>query len=295
MKNNRFFKVMAVMAFAITLVFAGCSGKNDGGNSSSGGGASANQLSKALDAVLSGGDEAAAVAFAEVLKNANSAAVATLNSKASPGGDFTYDLNETGDGIIITKYTGSNPVLIIPAEIEGYPVREININHTKIIAAVIPENVQIIGSQAFMYASKLASVSFPKSLVKISSQAFLRTTALSSIDLSHTSLTTIGREAFNGDSKLQSVKLPDSVIQIGHGAFLGCKALTDINIPASIQTIYAGAFSGDVELFNLTIPDSITGIEFTGEGYQSAIFRDCGKLPLATRQRLKDLGYKDTF
>ncbi|MDR1072519.1 MAG: leucine-rich repeat domain-containing protein [Treponema sp.] len=43
----------------------------------------------------------------------------------APESDFRAGLNDALDGCVITKYTGSGGDVVIPAEIQGFPVREI--------------------------------------------------------------------------------------------------------------------------------------------------------------------------
>jgi len=95
------------------------------------------------------------------------------------------------------------------------------------------------------------------------------------------------------------VKLPDTVTKIGSEAFAYNNKLTSINIPASIKTIEDIAFFNCGELINLTIPDSITTIKWVSTGTSGGIsyeaFKGCGKLPIRTRQRLQELGYRWSF
>jgi hypothetical protein len=55
---------------------------------------------------------------------ANTAAAAST-AAPNPATDFQYDLTEDGKGISIRKYAGTTRTVVIPAEIEGYPVTEI--------------------------------------------------------------------------------------------------------------------------------------------------------------------------
>jgi len=74
--------------------------------------------------------------------------------------------------------------------------------------------------------------------------------------------------------------------------FLGINrnTVTSIVIPDSMEKIGRNAFEKCGELTELIIPASITKIDFKGSS-----FAGCGKLPIATRQRLKDLGYNGSF
>jgi hypothetical protein len=173
----------------------------------------------------------------------------TSGKSASPAGDFAYDLNKAGDGIVITKYTGAGGVVVIPAAIEGYPVvelsRQLFYENYDITSVIVPPGVKEIPSSAFLICEYLTSVILPNTLEKINEDAFER-----------------------------------------------CTSLHTVNLSVGLKTIGGFAFNHCGELYNLTIPDSLTAVTWTGFG---SAFNDCGKLPLKTRQRLKDLGYEDNF
>jgi hypothetical protein len=182
---------------------------------------------------------------------------------SSPVGDFTYELNEAGDGIVLKKYSGEGGVVVIPAEIEGYPVVEIR--------SVNKGYASVRGP--FTKNDDITSVVVPPSVKEIPEAAF----ALC--------------------ENLTTVILPDTVEEIGLQAFIQCTSLQTVNFPAGLKTIGYQAFGGCGELYNLTIPDSLTALSWEstlGRG-RSGAFLVCGKLPLKTRQRLKDLGYTDSF
>lgn len=65
---------------------------------------------------------------------------------AAPAEDFTYDVEE--NGIKIRSYTGSDTVVVIPAEIEGKPVTALYnyvfANDSPVRAVLIPESVKEI-------------------------------------------------------------------------------------------------------------------------------------------------------
>jgi hypothetical protein len=179
----------------------------------------------------------------------------TSGKSASPAGDFAYDLNKAGDGIVITKYTGNGGVVVIPATIEGYPVVELSrylfLRNNDITSVVVPPGVEEIPYQAFAECEYLTSVI-----------------------------------------------LPDTVGGIDTSAFRQCTSLHTVNLPAGLKAIRREAFNGCGELYNLSIPDSLTAVTWLVDNkpdtYNYA-FLGCGKLPLKTRQRIKDLGYTGRF
>jgi hypothetical protein len=175
---------------------------------------------------------------------------------------------------------------------------------------MLPPNLTTIEAGAFRECW-INTITLPPSLTAIEADAFAGSSLLE-IDLSHTGLTKIAASTFQGCGQLQKVKLPDSVTVIEERAFGYCPALTDINIPANIQSI--GALSADSEnggyafgeceeLYNLTIPDSVTNIKFFkkearwsgDDDAEMTDFKGCGKLPIATRKRLQELGYTGEF
>ena len=68
------------------------------------------------------------------------------NHAVAPAEDFTYDVED--DGIKIRSYTGSDTVVVIPAEIEGKPVTALYNyvfgNNSPVRAVLIPESVKEI-------------------------------------------------------------------------------------------------------------------------------------------------------
>ena len=155
-------------------------------------------------------------------------------------------------GIRITGYTGSNTNLVIPSTIEGRPVL-------------------IIGREGGHSSNRFTSTNLVTLVIPAG------VTALTS-------------NVFQNQRNLRTVTLPDSIETIGANAFNGCSNLTTINIPANIKTIDVRAFYGCTELYNLTIPASISSISFT-TNLDRYTFEGCEKLPIATRERLRSLGY----
>jgi len=165
--------------------------------------------------------------------------------KESPASDFSY--NFINSEIYITKYTGSDRDVVIPARIEDFPV-------------------VLIGNGTFKdrNSQSITSIVVPNGILSITAGTFS-----------------------NMDS-LTKVTLPDGLTVIHNDAFRGSRKLVSVNLPARLVAIDNYAFRDCVELAELIIPDSITRINF-GESHLQ--FMGCQKLPIRTRQRLKDLGY----
>lgn len=134
------------------------------------------------------------------------AAAALCAQTAAPASDFTYDLNRAGDGVVITSYRGKSTTVVIPAEIEDMPVKE-------------------IGGSAFSSCSGLTAVTFPEGLETIDSYAFFDCSGLTALTFPE-GLKTIDSYAFSGCSNLSSVGVPKTPIKyVLYNAFEGCTKL----------------------------------------------------------------------
>lgn len=131
--------------------------------------------------------------------------------------------------------------LIIPSEIEGYPVVS-------------------IGSWAFGGCTGLTSITIPDSVTSIGDSAFSDCTGLTSINIPD-GITRIGDHAFSRCTSLTKIKIPDSVTYIDWCAFYYCTGLTTITIPNGVTSINPGTFSGCSSLKSVIIPDSVTRID----------------------------------
>lgn len=85
----------------------------------------------------------------------------TVGTDPCPESDFTFELNEDGNSVSITSYTGNREDLVFPKTIQGLPLTKIkgcnNFEKSKnnIVAAnyvtsvYIPEGIEEIGEEAF--------------------------------------------------------------------------------------------------------------------------------------------------
>ena len=162
--------------------------------------------------------------------------------KQAPSPEEGFEVKPTDDSftaIVITKYNGSDPVVVIPATIQGLPVKQICYDsfsgNNNLVAVVIPEGVTVV--DGFWDCKNLSSVVLPSTLKVIDAGAFHYCSSLKSIDLPE-GLMYIGRSAFCG-SGLTSVKLPKSLRLLGEYTFgnwisrdvENCDSLAEIHIP----------------------------------------------------------------
>ncbi len=187
---------------------------------------------------------------------------------ANPASDFEYEINGTGDGIIITKYVGTSKDVVIPAEIDGLPV--VTLTHKKdqttkkyigafmgsdIRAVSIPDTVVTIAPYTFSDCTALTQVTFGEhSALKTVWQAFDGCTALERIDFSTTDLQVIGMRSFYGCTALEEIIFSDCLLEIDDEAFYDCSALREVNLPDSLLVLESKAFAYCTSVEYLYVP-----------------------------------------
>ena len=244
--------------------------------------------------------------FAAAMKNAPRRAVplalrsaspeaikALVAGNANPASDFTYDLNDKENGIIIKKYTGRKPHLIIPSEIEGYPVVQIgtgkktpmlsgidiwegittlnenakdyNDNWTGLEAVVIPEGVTIIARYAFRNL-KLETVVLPSSLAEIQEYAFADNKNLKQINFSACGNLRIIKDfafSYTALGNINLSKIP--LAELGSGAFGHCEQLRTVKLPDTLAYIGNeywgnGTFEYCPKLTDINLPSGLKAL-----------------------------------
>lgn len=229
-------------------------------------------------------------------------------------GDLTYVTNETG--VTITKYTGTDMIVILPAKISGKPVTAIGAkafySNKKLTSVSIPATVTTIGAEAFSGCTSLSGFKFHEGLKTIGKSAF-RNTALTevTIPVSVTSCTgafidcsklkkavfadgtvTIPASCLYYAKGLVEVSIPDTVKTIGKDAFNSCTSLRSVTLPDDIETIGVEAFRASA-LTEITLPASLTSCSGSFSGCTSlkkAVFADGTKaIPAGCMQNAKNL------
>ena len=215
---------------------------------------------------------------------------------------FDFDLT-TGT---ITKYNGTDTVVVIPSTISSWPVTKIGEDalkdNTTITSVTIPASVTEIGSNAFADCTNLTSVNYEGDWSNLTIQSgnpavqdaaneqlfdFEFTPDNTAVIVKHYKgtaadvtipsrykgkpVTVIDPVDFYNNSAVTSVTIPDSVTAIPDYAFGFCSQLTNISIPNSVTFIGFSAFNSCTSLKSITLPSSLSTI-------QSYAFYNCGNL-----------------
>ena len=136
-------------------------------------------------------------------------------------GEWRYKLSEDGTAAV-TAYEGSEAVISIPPEIDGYPVTA-------------------VGPSAFYNCRGLKKVSIPEGVTDIGASAFSWCTALEEADLP-ASLSSVGEAAFSWCYSLESIVIPDNVPVIEDAVFTR-SGLKEATIPAGVESLGDSSFS----------------------------------------------------
>lgn len=228
-------------------------------------------LSKLMSALLS-----AATVFG---------AVPVGSEGPAPAYDFEYNIED--GGVVITGYHGDDECVVIPAEIDGLPVRTIGLmafTSLDISGVIIPDSVTTIEFFSFFECCSLEYVSIPSSVENIVGN-FICCEKLDNfcVDERNLNYTAVDGVIFSKDKKTlaavpggrTSYEIPDGTETVGAFAFEGCELLESVTIPDSVTTIGYEAFAGCSALERINIPRNVADIEQPG-------FASCEKLTAIT-------------
>lgn len=191
-------------------------------------------------------------------------------------GDYKYQYWD--DEIVLTKYTGNEKEVYVPATIDGMPVKylegtfdynekiekvhlpntiiEINafVNCVNLQQVNIPESV--ISLRGFAGCIKLKEIQIPYGVRRIDGDAFRECISLEQIEIPD-SVNFMGEDVFGGCSNLKRIKLSNQLEEIGGNCFYDCKKLESIHIPDDVKYIGAGAFIRCTSLKTVKLPKSL--------------------------------------
>ena len=197
-------------------------------------------------------------------------AFCVINGKKGPGyeaitgnkeksGDYTYALTSDSNSYIITEYSGSEEVIMIPKKYNGKSVSRIGsfafYGNQKIISVAISNNIQSLGGLCFGDCKNLKSVTFTSGgSYEIGHCSFRGCTKLSSLDL--TDVKILRASCFAWCTGLQNVTCPNSIVYFGGNCFYNC------NINLTIECNNSGAMT--VEPYAFYFIGLKSKINFTG-------------------------------
>lgn len=207
---------------------------------------------------------------------------------ADPAEYYTYEI-QNGEATI----TGYNKELLrskvlIPEEIEGYPVTSIGDRAFYDMPSgigqefYIPDTVTTFGEEAFASSAYLSAVRMPQKLTKMGEGVFAACLQMRFLEIPD-SLTEIPDYAFincwgyGSRVKNYSVEqcIGKNVTQIGKGAFAGCWNMGGAwgagRLPEKLEYIGEGAFQYCYKIKSLEIPSGVTVIP-------DRAFQGCEKL-----------------
>lgn len=188
--------------------------------------------------------------------------------------DFILDSN---DNTIVSEYTGSDIIIVIPRYINKNAVKTIGsymFSRNENILKIFLPYIQKIEADAFFscknlnyayapllketelnafsYCGKLLNVDMPK-LEKIGGATFNHCIVLKNVDLSVAN--TIENGAFFECFALENISIPN-VKKIGDNAFYKCQKLKSISLP-NIEIIGSNSFNWCKELATVEIGDAV--------------------------------------
>lgn len=186
-------------------------------------------------------------------------------------GDYQYLLLEDGS-CMITKYTGNEPTLTIPKQLDGHTVSVIGtgaFSQNKTLSALyLPQTVTTLQKEAIYQCSSLKNVYLPDSLIHLEPRAILSCNSLSVLTVSpnHPLLFTIDGVLFSKPDKTllfypkalpaAEYTVPNGILHIAPYAFLGCN-LEKITISDSVQSIGAYAFSASTQMQSIRLSQNL--------------------------------------
>lgn len=180
---------------------------------------------------------------------------------SNPSEDFSY-YTAKDSAVSIIRYTGTSHNVVIPSEIDGLPVTEIDDGafrgNTNINSVVIPESVKKIGSGAFSSCFFLSDISLTDSVEYIGNEAFNNTAWLEN---QPEGIVYIGNFAYSykpGEKKETELTFRENTTGISDEfAFLlssKFSGITRVDLPDSLRYITPVTFHSlsDLSCFNVS-------------------------------------------
>lgn len=240
--------------------------------------------------------------------------------KEEYSGSFGFIRNDDGNAIITKCGTGAGGDLVIPNEVNGIKVAELDANALSGVGEekiVLPASLEYISSEnpfapcenlkeievedgnenycsvdgvlftkdmktMICYPCKKSGSSFdiPDGVEEIGVAAMYGT-ELSSISVP-SSVLTIRRHAFSFNENLKAIDMSSTQIEkVEAMTFVECTAITDVKLPATVADIAIAAFMGCEKLAEIELPESLTNI--AQSAFQGTAIKSV-RIPVSVRE-----------
>lgn len=181
-----------------------------------------------------------------------------VNAQTYTSGEWIYTLSAPNEATI-TAYSGPGGEVVIPASLDGIPVRALGLGqgtepifgfgNLSVNSVTIPDGVTIINGGAFGGCATLSHVSIPNTVTFIGSYAFYECSSLTEVYIPD-SVTHIDTHAFYSCQQLRNVTLGRGIDTIGTWAFYACSNLETVlflgDSPSNIEDEVLGDTSSTV-------------------------------------------------
>ncbi|NBS55111.1 leucine-rich repeat domain-containing protein [bacterium] len=162
-----------------------------------------------------------------------------LPTNAATYGDWQYRLmqeewypGKSNPVIWIEGYNGNEQEIVIPSEIEGFPVAILGwrlfYNKTNITSVQLPNSLRILIGGVFEGCSSLTSITIPDGVLQMGSENFKDCTGLANVSIPE-SVTEFGWNNFYGATNLQNISLPLRYLVFNNTAFMNLGIYPDQN------------------------------------------------------------------
>lgn len=213
-------------------------------------------------------------------------------------GDYTYYYfkYDASAGAILTKYSGKETNIKIPAKVNGHVVKQLDgtfRDNKKIQTVTMPDSItyvnrafqgcsklesvkmsrsmEHIGSGTFRDCIRLKKVSIPKQVKVISSFAFCNCRSIKELVIPE-GVISLESHTFDNCIKLKQITIEGAIDYIGSKAFFNCQALKAIHLPDTVKVISNYAFMNCRSLREFHFPEGLTEVGIKA-------FADCQSLP----------------
>lgn len=180
----------------------------------------------------------------------------------TPAEEFEYRVRDNSV-VYIREYIGNDTHVVIPEQIEGFPVSVIVASafaeNDTLVSVIMPDTITEIWDYAFANCSSLETVVMSKNVTKILNHAFYECTNLSSITLPET-LAEIGSSAFEKCSSLKCITIPASLTEWGYGVFYA-SGIELVNFQEGLKVIGEAAFA-NTRINELILPSTLVSIDY---------------------------------